>query len=202
MGPRKLRTSDSEASDAESLPPLRGAFSDHLSPRGSTLQSSIKPTRRASSHWGQAVGVRPREASFSLRMLRSGIKDCGEINPLFLARCRRILGHSSWPERSTPVVPGVPAGWPYGAMPVLCLLSLISRNSPKQLGMMSLELLIPTAPAATRHSGSVELLNGVALPTRNGASSENRRTLPAPPGTAENVRNDWSFFSELTKKTD
>ena len=26
-------------------------------------------------------------------------------------------------------------------MPALCLLSLISRNSPKQLGMVSLELL-------------------------------------------------------------
>ncbi len=38
---------------------------------------------------------------------------------------------------STPVAPSVPAGWPYGAMPVLCLLSLISRNSPKKLGIMS-----------------------------------------------------------------
>ncbi len=38
------------------------------------------------------------------------------------------------------MAPGVPARWPYGAMPVLCLLSLISRNSPKQLGMVSPEL--------------------------------------------------------------
>ena len=46
-----------------------------------------------------------------------------------------------------PVAPGVPAGWPYGAMPVLCLLSLISRNSPKQLGMVSPELLAVTRSA-------------------------------------------------------
>ena len=46
----------------------------------------------------------------------------------------------SWPRRSTPVAPGVPAEWPYGAMPVLCLLSLIYRNWPKQLGMVSPEL--------------------------------------------------------------
>jgi hypothetical protein len=30
----------------------------------------------------------------------------------------------------------VPAGWPSGAMPVLCLLSLIPPSSPKQLGMV------------------------------------------------------------------
>jgi len=46
------------------------------------------------------------------------------------------------------VAPGVPAGWPYGAMPVLCLLSLISRNSPKQLGMVSPELL-PLCPPSS-----------------------------------------------------
>ncbi len=43
-------------------------------------------------------------------------------------------------RRATPVAPSVPAGWPYGAIPVLCLLSLISRNSPNQLGMVSPEL--------------------------------------------------------------
>ena len=42
-----------------------------------------------------------------------------------------------------PVAPGVPAGWPHGAMPVLCLLSLISRNSPKQSGVVSPELPSP-----------------------------------------------------------
>ena len=46
-------------------------------------------------------------------------------------------------RRSTPVAPGVPAGWPHGAMPVLCLLSLISRNSPKQSGVVSPELPSP-----------------------------------------------------------
>ena len=46
----------------------------------------------------------------------------------------------SWPRRSTPVCSGVPAGWPQAAIPVL---SLISRNSPKQLGMVSPELLTP-----------------------------------------------------------
>jgi len=41
---------------------------------------------------------------------------------------------------STPGAPDVPAGCPSAAMPVLSLLSLISRNSPKQLGMVSPEL--------------------------------------------------------------
>ena len=48
----------------------------------------------------------------------------GEINPLFLARRCRTLDHSLVAGGSTPVAPSVPAGWPYGAMPVLCLLSL------------------------------------------------------------------------------
>src|SRR5271157_5139158 len=48
-------------------------------------------------------------------------------------------------NRSTLAAPGVPAGWPYGAMPVHCLLSLISRNSPKQSGMVSPELPGPAS---------------------------------------------------------
>ena len=55
--------------------------------------------------------------------------------------CRPTVDHSLVAGRAQcPVTPGAPAGWPYGAMPVLCLLSLISRNSPEQLGMMSPEL--------------------------------------------------------------
>ena len=69
LRPRKLRTSDGEASDAKSLPPLRGAFSDHLSPRGSTLQSSIKPTRRASSHWGHVEPLGSDRSRFVANIL-------------------------------------------------------------------------------------------------------------------------------------
>ena len=35
------------------------------------------------------------------------------------------------------VAPSMPVGGPHGAMPVLFLLSLISRNPPKQLGVVS-----------------------------------------------------------------
>ncbi len=67
----------------------------------------------------------------------------------FLRKNQTVLPHSPPPHRrpfsrgrrrSTPVAPGVPAGWPSGAMPVLCLLSLIPPSSPKQLGMVSPEL--------------------------------------------------------------
>ena len=51
----------------------------------------------------------------------------GEINPLFPLLAVRPWPFSRGPRRSTPVAPGVRAGC---AMPVLCLLSLISRNSP------------------------------------------------------------------------
>ncbi len=78
----------------------------------------------------------------------------GKINPFLPTRCRPTVKHSPaagdaqrlWLQarlRSTPVAPGAPAGWPYGAMPDLCLLSLISRNSPKQLGMVSPEPWCP-----------------------------------------------------------
>ena len=52
-------------------------------------------------------------------------------------------------RRSTPVAPSVPARWQYGAMPVLCLLSLISRNSPKRLGMVSPEFYLVFSGLAT-----------------------------------------------------
>jgi len=51
------------------------------------------------------------------------------------------------------VAPGAPAGSPSAAMPVLSLLSLISRSSPKQLDMVFPELLVV----------SPELLAKVAL---------------------------------------
>jgi len=43
-------------------------------------------------------------------------------------------------RRSTPVAPGLPAGWPEAEITILSLLSLISRNSPKRSGMVSPEL--------------------------------------------------------------
>ena len=69
------------------------------------------------------------------------------VTPFPSARGRR---------RSTPVAPSMPAGWPHGAMPVLFLLSLISRNPPKQLGVVSPELL--PFPSPDRHLFSDDLL--------------------------------------------
>src|SRR5271165_377392 len=51
-------------------------------------------------------------------------------------------------------------------MPVLCLLSLISRNSPKQLGMVSLELLAPGVPAGCPY-GAMPVLCLLSLISRN-----------------------------------
>ena len=80
-----------------------------------------------------AIFIIPSAAKRHKRLRRNqSVVPCSPpSDPRPLSRGRR---------RSTPVAPGVPAGWPYGAMPVLCLLSLISRNSPKQLGMVSPEL--------------------------------------------------------------
>ncbi len=66
---------------------------------------------------------------------------CGKINPFLPTRCRPTVEHSLAAGNAQPqwLQAYLPDG-PYGAMPVLCLLSLISRNSPKQLGMVSPEL--------------------------------------------------------------
>jgi len=68
--------------------------------------------------------------------------------PLAVAQLLTVL---SWPLRSMPPAPGVPAGWLSVAMPVFSLVFLISRNSPKQLGMVSPELLLlPIRPGRLR----------------------------------------------------
>jgi len=79
----------------------------------------------------------------------------GEIKPLFLARRRRTLDHSlvAGAQRQSPQ--SVPAGWPYGAMPVLCLLSLIFRNSRRVAGKYchfpaALELDVRVSPHPAR----------------------------------------------------
>ena len=77
------------------------------------------------------------------RSLRKNQSVCPRSPPLD----RRAF--SGGRRRSTPVAPSVPAGWPYGAMPVLCLLSLISRNSPKRLGMVSPEFYLVFSGLAT-----------------------------------------------------
>ncbi len=70
------------------------------------------------------------------------------MNPSLPARRRLTVDHSlvavgAQRQGLQTCRPDAPAGWPYDAMPVLCLLSLISRNSPKQLGMVSLEPWCP-----------------------------------------------------------
>ena len=67
------------------------------------------------------------------------------------------------------MAPSVPAGWPYGAMPVLCSLSLISRNSPKQLGMVSPELPSPELPGM-RYQATQCGLKGEKRKTMRGAA--------------------------------
>ena len=63
---------------------------------------------------------------------------CGKIKPFFPTRRRRTPGHSlvaRGAQRQS-----LQACLPDGAMPVLCLLSLISRNSPRKLRMVYSEL--------------------------------------------------------------
>ena len=93
-------------------------------------------------------GARSRRAIPLFQYATKPGDSCGQINPFFLARRRPTVDHSlvaGGAQRQS--LQSVPAGWPYGAMPVLCLLSLISRNSTKQLGMVSPELLAVTRSA-------------------------------------------------------
>ncbi len=69
---------------------------------------------------------------------------------------------------SFPLSTLIDGAWPDRfSMPVLCLLSLISLNSPKQLGMVSPELA-SIAPSAYRGTKTMPVLGHAVEPVEHG----------------------------------
>ena len=124
------------------LPPF--AFTGHNSP--ATRHSPLPPTTLP--HWllpdtdrrfvKDRTGSNLDERPLYIEYVTEQGDSCGKIKPFFPTRRRRTPGHSlvaRGAQRQS-----LQACLPDGAMPVLCLLSLISRNSPRKLRMVYSEL--------------------------------------------------------------